>query len=80
MFAFSVVAHGRFAFVLEGCHLKCVFASTIAFSLNASLGNFTTVSIKIVSVSHISAVNFIVGCKVHLFEESYDVWFTYVPF
>ena len=46
----------------------------------ASLGNFTTVSIKIVSVSHISAVNFIVGCKVHLFEESYDVWFTYVPF
>ena len=38
---------------------------------------YTTVSIKIVSVSDISAVNFIVGCKVYLLERN-NVWFTYV--
>ena len=50
-------------YILEGFRLKCVFASMIAFS-HFSLNVVpwcTTVSKTIVSVSDISAVNFIVG-------------------
>ena len=49
-------------YILEGFRLKCVFESMIAshFSLNV-VPWYTTVSKKIVSVSDISAVNFIVG-------------------
>ena len=48
-------------YILEGFCLKCVFTSIIAFShfsLNA-VPWYTTGSKKIVSVSDISAVNFI---------------------
>ena len=50
-------------YIQEGFCLKCVFTSMIAFShfsLNV-VPWYTTVSKKIVSVSDISAVNFIVG-------------------
>ena len=55
-------------YILEGFRLKCVFASMIAFShfsLNV-VPWYTTVSKKIVSVSDILAVNFIVGWCVSL--------------
>ena len=48
-------------YILEGFRLKCVFTSMIAFS-HLSLNVvpwYTTASKKIVSVSDISAVNFI---------------------
>ena len=48
-------------YILDGCHLICVFTSRIAFSLNV-VPWYTTVSETIVSVSDISAVNFTVGC------------------
>ena len=50
-------------YILEGFRLKCVFASMIAFSyfsLNV-VPWYSTVSKKIVSLSDISAVSFIVG-------------------
>ena len=48
-------------YILEGFRLKCVFTSMIAFSyfsLNV-VPLYTTGSKKVVSVSDISAVNFI---------------------
>ena len=59
------VIRGENVYILERFRLKCVFASMIAFShfsLNV-VPWYTTVSKKIVSVSDILAVNFIVGCK-----------------
>ena len=57
-------------YILEGFRLKCVFASMIAFSHGSFFVEccdlVTTVSKKIVSVSDISAVNFIVGWCVSL--------------
>ena len=52
-------------YILEGFRLKCFFASMKAFSHGSFFVEccalVTTVSKKIVSVSDISAVNFIVG-------------------
>ena len=55
-------------YILEGSHLKCVFASMIAFSHFSwnVVPWYSTVSNKIVSVSDISAVSFIVGWCVSL--------------